>query len=169
MQLVGANARAAVMGAEELPGKSNYFIGKDPKNWRTSITNYAKVRYQGVYPGVDLVYYGNQGGQLEYDFVVAPGADPKAIGLDIATDLARAAKGGREPSLRIAANGDLVIKTNGGEVRFQKPVVYQEQFATRHSVDGRCVLRGKHGVGFEVASYDHSKPLIIDPSLSYYP
>ncbi|HEV2177809.1 MAG TPA: hypothetical protein VGW33_11520 [Terriglobia bacterium] len=73
MQLVGANPQAKVEGTDELPGKSNYFIGNDPKKWRTNVPTYAKVRYQGVYPGVDLVYYGNQG-QLEYDFVVAPGA-----------------------------------------------------------------------------------------------
>jgi hypothetical protein len=167
MKLVGANTDAAVTGDEELPGKTNYFIGKDPKTWRTNVPNYAKVRYQDVYPGVDLVYYGNQGGQLEYDFVVAPGTDPKAIALDVAADIAGSAKDGHRSSLRIAANGDLVVKTDGGEVRFQKPVVYQEQFATRHSLDGRYVLRGKHGIGFEVAAYDHSKPLIIDPTLIY--
>ena len=77
-KLVGANVKAAVTGAEELPGKSNYFIGNDPKKWRTNVPNYAKVKYASVYPGVDLVYYGNQGGQLEYDFVVAPGADPRS-------------------------------------------------------------------------------------------
>jgi hypothetical protein len=88
MKLVGANASAEVSGADELPGKSNYFIGNDPKNWRTNVPTYAKVRYQGVYPGVDLVYYGNQGGQLEYDFVVAPGADPNIITLDVGAGLA---------------------------------------------------------------------------------
>jgi hypothetical protein len=168
MKLVGANPGAAVIGAEELPGKTNYFIGSDPKKWRKDVPNYAKVRYQNVYPGVDLVYYGNQGGQLEYDFVVAPGTDPKAIALDVTADIAGRAKGaGRGSSLRIAANGDLVVKIHGGEVRFQKPVVYQEQGAARHSLDGRYVLRGKHDIGFEVASYDHSKPLVIDPTLSY--
>ena len=83
MRLVGANTSATVRGAEELPGKSNYFIGNDPKKWRTNVPTYAQVKYQGVYPGVDLVYYGNQGGQLEYDFVVAPGADPSALVLDV--------------------------------------------------------------------------------------
>jgi len=83
MRLVGANANAAVTGAGELPGKTNYFLGNDPKKWRTNVPTYAQVKYQGVYPGVDLVYYGNQGGQLEYDFVVAPGADPSAIVLDV--------------------------------------------------------------------------------------
>ena len=167
MKLMGANAGAAAVGAEELPGKSNYFIGNDPKKWRKNVPNYAKVRYQDVYPGVDLVYYGNQGGQLEYDFVVSPGADPHVVALDVVAGIAGGANRKRRSSLRIAANGDLVFKTDGGEVRFQKPVVYQEQFATRHSVDGRYVLQGKHGIGFEVPSYDHSKPLIIDPVLSY--
>jgi hypothetical protein len=83
MKRVGVNPRAAVTGAEELPGKANYFIGNDPKKWRTNVPTYAQVKYQNVYPGIDLVYYGNQGGQLEDDFVVAPGADPSAIKLDI--------------------------------------------------------------------------------------
>jgi hypothetical protein len=83
MKLVGANVKATVTGAEELPGKSNYFIGNNPKKWRTNVPTYAKVRYQDVYPGVDLVYYGNQGGELEYDFVVSPSADPSIIVLDV--------------------------------------------------------------------------------------
>jgi hypothetical protein len=86
MSLVGASESARVSGLEQLPGKSNYFIGNDPKKWRTDVANYAKVRYQNVYPGVDLVYYGNQG-QLEYDFVVAPGANPDQIKLDVMADL----------------------------------------------------------------------------------
>jgi hypothetical protein len=85
MRLVGANERAKVTGLEELPGKSNYFIGNDPKKWRTNMLNYAKVKYANVYPGVDLVYYGNQG-KLEYDFVVQPGADPRSIQLAIVSD-----------------------------------------------------------------------------------
>src|ERR1700690_1222280 len=79
MKLAGANVDAKVTGTNELPGKSNYFIGNDPKKWRTNVPTYAKVKYQNVYPGVDLVYYGNQGGELEYDFVVAPGGDPSSI------------------------------------------------------------------------------------------
>ncbi|MGH9431204.1 MAG: SBBP repeat-containing protein, partial [Terriglobia bacterium] len=130
MKLVGANAKARVTGLAELPGKSNYFIGNDPKKWRTNVPNYARVRYQNVYPGIDLVYYGNQG-QLEYDFVVAPGADPGAIVLDVAPASSRhAAKARREHGegmapLHIAANGDLVMRLNGGEIRFHKPAVYQ--------------------------------------------
>jgi hypothetical protein len=120
MKLVGANVKATVTGAEELPGKSNYFIGNDPKKWRTDVPSYARVKYEGVYPGVDLVYYGNQGGQLEYDFVVAPGADPSQIKLSFA-----GANGMRVD----AASGDLVLKVGDDEVRFQKPVVYQPAVA----------------------------------------
>ena len=138
LRLVGANHSAAVMGHDELPGKANYFIGNDPKKWRTNVPTYAKVRYHNVYPGVDLEYYGNQGGELEYDFVVAPGADPSAIALDVGARLVparlaaqslRAAGLGRPQGspLRIASDGDLVIAAEGGEVRFHKPLVYQEQ------------------------------------------
>ncbi|MGH9433410.1 MAG: SBBP repeat-containing protein, partial [Terriglobia bacterium] len=133
MKLVGANSKAAVTGLAELPGKSNYFIGNDPKKWRTDVPDYAQVRYRGVYPGIDLVYYGNQG-RLEYDFVVAPGADPRAITLDIGAGLAPPSRQtvqrlhGRAQQaapLRVAPNGDLVMRLVGGEIRFYKPVVYQ--------------------------------------------
>src|ERR1019366_6223521 len=87
MRLLGANSHAVAMGAEELSGKVNYFLGNGPTKWRTNVPTYAQVKYQSVYPGVDLVYYGDQGGQLEYDFVVAPGAYPSAIGLAINGDV----------------------------------------------------------------------------------
>jgi sugar lactone lactonase YvrE len=173
-RLVGANVKAAVSGAEELPGKSNYFIGNDPQKWRTNVPNYAKVRYQGVYPGVDLVYYGNQGGRLEYDFVVAPGADPSVVTLEVGAEGVRPAKGQRRSPLQIAADGDLVVKTEGGEIRFQKPVVYQPmrgdpkpQVQNRKLLDGRYVLLANNRVGFETRNYDKTKPLVIDPVLSY--
>ena len=80
MKLVNANPKAQIEGLERLPGISNYFIGNDSKKWRTSIPNFGKVQYRNVYPGIDLVYYGNQQ-QLEYDFMVAPGARPEMIQL----------------------------------------------------------------------------------------
>jgi hypothetical protein len=126
MKLLGANTAAKVAGLDELPGKSNYFIGNDPGKWVKQAPTYAKVRYQDVYPGIDVVYYGNQGGQLEYDFVVAPGADPSAIALDVAA-MSPSPNGGRRPPLQIDADGNLVLQTDGGEVVFHKPVVYQEQ------------------------------------------
>lgn len=192
LELVGANPAAKAVALEELPGRSNYFIGDDPRKWRAEIPNYAKVKYQDVYPGVDLVYYGNQH-ELEYDFVVAPGADPKAIRLkfearDSKLDNPNAKiqnpKLKIEPPLRVEANGDLAIETGAGAVRFRKLVVYQPsaensrpQTPDRLFVDGSYVLRRrnpkakiqnpKYEVGFEVAAYEASRPLVIDPVLSY--
>src|SRR2546430_3334333 len=114
MKLVGANQAANVTALDELPGKTNYFVGNDPKKWRTDVPTYGKVKYEGVYPGVDLVYYGNQR-QLEFDFVIAPGADPKAIRLGV--------RGADKVS--VDARGDLVLSTQGSDIRFHKPVVYQ--------------------------------------------
>ena len=177
MRLVGANRTAAVTGAEELPGKSNYFIGNDPKQWRTNVPNYAQVKYHNVYPCVDLVYYGNQSGQLEYDFVVAPGADPSAIELDVGAGLVPARTGhprGAPP--QIDPSGDLVVKSDTGEIRFQRPVVYQlainngartSDSGLRTAVQGRYTIDAQNQVRFQVAPYDHSKPLFIDPILSY--
>src|SRR5438132_8692186 len=105
MTFAGANPDPRVTGLEELPGKANYFIGSDPAKWRTSVPTYAKVHYREVYPGIDLVYYGNQR-QLEYDFVVAPGADPKKIGLGF--------KGADK--LEIDEQGELVLHVSGGAI-----------------------------------------------------
>jgi hypothetical protein len=165
MKLVGTNLAAAVMGAQELPGKSNYFIGKDPSKWRTNVPNYAQVKYLGVYPGVDLVYYGTQGGQLEYDFVVAPGADPSAIRLNIAAGGVGTAKP-RQRLLRISSDGDLVVRMEGGEIRLHKPIIYQSG-STRMVRDGHYILTASNQVRFALGPYDHAKPLIIDPVLSY--
>src|SRR5204863_5584667 len=148
MKLVGANRTAKVTGLDELPGKANYFIGNDPKKWRTDVPTYAKVQYRDVYPGIDLVYYGNQG-KLEYDFVVAPGADPNAIALAVGAGLVPApVPAGTGPAhgrpqgspLRIDANGDLVIATDGGEVRFHKPTVYQPQASKTASGNSEFII-----------------------------
>src|SRR5438128_871140 len=156
MKLLGANPAPAVAGVGELPGKSNYFVGNDPKKWRANVPTYAKIEYRDVYPGVNLVYYGNQR-QLEHDFVVSPGADPKAITL---------AFEGMD-GVAIDALGDLVLRADGGEVRLRKPVVYQEQNGQRAVIPTRYVLKAERQVAFEVAAYDATKPLIIDPVLAY--
>jgi hypothetical protein len=156
MQLVGVNPHPKVVGLNKLPGKSNYFIGNNPKNWRTHVPNYTRVRYQDVYPGVDLLYYGKQR-QLEYDFVIAPGADPNSITL---------AFDGAE-RLEINDQGDLVLHIAGGKVIQHAPVIYQEINGVNQAINGHYVLRGKHQVGFHVATYDATKPLIIDPVLVY--
>src|SRR5712671_495579 len=136
MSLVGASRKPQVTGLEELPGKANYFIGKDRSQWRTNVPTYAKVQYQDVYPGIDLVYYGNQR-QLEYDFVVAPNADPKKIVLGF--------RGAKE--LEIDAEGNLVLHAAGGDVRQHKPIIYQEIGGVRREVAGGYVRRGANRVG----------------------
>lgn len=175
MRLIGANASAQITGVNQLPGKVNYFIGNDPNKWRTNVANYSKVKYQNVYPGVDLVYYGNQR-QLEYDFIVAPGADPSAIILDVGAVSESSKRGHRDAPLRIDPNGDLVVGISPGEARFHKPVIYQPAITKRRGtrdhrqralIEGKFILQAGNQVGFKVAPYDHSKPLVIDPVLSY--
>ena len=173
LRLVGARPDAEVMGRAELPGKVNYFIGNDPKKWRTNVPTYAKVAYRDVYPGIDLVYYGNQGGQLEYDFIVAPGADPGVIALGVGADLVPAQGRPQGSPLRINASGDLDIAVKGGEVRFRTPQIYQPSsglsLVTRHSslVDGRFTLDAQNRIHFALGPYDRSRPLVIDPELVY--
>lgn len=156
MKLVGANPHPRAVGQSELPGKANYFIGNDAKKWHTNVPTYAQVELPDVYPGVDLVYYGNQQ-QLENDFIVAPGADPSSItiGFD-----------GIE-KLFLDAEGNLLLASKDGEVRFQKPLVYQELDGARREIPGGYVLKTNHQIGFHVAAYDARRPLIIDPVLSY--
>ncbi len=146
MKFIGANSNPRVTGQSEISGKSNYFIGKDPKRWRTGVTNYSKVRYQEIYQGVDLVFYGKDH-DLEYDFIVAPGADPNQIRLEF--------KGADKVS--VDAHGDLVLQTSAGELRHHKPSIYQEVNGERQKVDGRYTLQGSRRVGFELANYDRAK------------
>src|SRR5690349_7227154 len=156
MQLIGSAADPQVQGVAALPGKVNYFRGKDAAGWQTEVPTYQRVKYSAVYPGVDLVYYG-QSQKLEYDFIVAPGADPGTIKLGFA---------GVEQTT-VDAEGNLVLKTAGGPVRFQKPVIYQIDGGRRHPVEGGYVLCSPDEIGFRVGVYDRTRPLIIDPILSY--
>jgi sugar lactone lactonase YvrE len=156
MELAGAGGSMQISATEQLPGMANYFIGNDPSQWHSGVPTYARVRYTDVYPGVDLVYYGNQR-QLEYDFVVAPGADPRPIRLRFA---------GAE-ALRLDANGDLAVVAANGEIAFHKPVLYQEKNGRRQPVEGRFSLLGKNTAGFTLGRYDHSEALVIDPVLAY--
>ncbi len=155
MALDGANSSAAA-GTDPLPGKSNYFIGNDPAKWHRNIPQFARVRYQNVYPGIDLVYYGNQG-RLEYDFEVSPGADPSAIALQF-HDVEK---------LALNAQGDLVLVSGGSQVRFEAPRIYQKIGREEKAVPGRFIQRGKNRVGFALGDYDRSQTLIIDPVLAY--
>ena len=175
MRLVGSNPSSAITGVDELAAKANYFIGDDPSQWHANVPTYSKVKYEQAYPGVDLVFYGNPQ-NLEYDFVVAPGANPNIIAMDLTTNDKKSSG-----SLAIAEDGDLLINRCGDTrvacpgtdqessgIRFKKPVVYQiANGGTKMPVEGRWVLRGKNRVGFELASYDASKSVVIDPALSY--
>jgi len=143
-------------GEEKLPGKVNYFIGSDPGKWRTDLPTYAKVRYAGVYRGVDLVYYGNQR-QLEYDFLVAPGADTTSIRLNF--DGAK--------RLSIDSRGDLTLEGESGSATLRKPTLYQRIDGRQLPVSGSFRMIGANAVGFSVGKYDRTRPLIIDPVLVY--
>ena len=169
MRLVDANLQPEISGLNPLPTQVNSYRVQDPKQWQTGIPAYAKVQLQKVYPGVDLIYYGNQQ-QLEYDFIVAPGADPARIRLAIAglDETAQAA---------LTENGDLVLKIGHSEIRWHQPVIYQEIAGQRRAIDGgfKLVERPELGdksdsrieIGFRVAAYDPTRPLIIDPVLAY--
>ena len=154
MSLIGANPKANPVGLTRQPGVVSYFIGNDPKNWRRGIPTYGKVNYAQIYPGVDLVFYGNQR-QLEYDFVVAPGADPSCIAWRI--DGARAS---------VDAEGNLALSASNGPASFKKPVLYQMDGDTKTSVEGSFAVAGNQ-IRFRLGSYDHSRALVIDPVLSY--
>jgi hypothetical protein len=168
IKLLGENTRPAVSAGDELPGRSNYFIGKDPSKWHTNIPNYGTVRYQNVYSGIDLIYYGNQG-HLEFDFVVSPGTDPKLISLAVS------GTAGPAP-VEIDDRGDLIVHAEGEGIRFEKPVVYQhDKQGQKRFVEAHYVLRNTEAgdknstrdVSFDVGAYDKSAPLIIDPAVSY--
>jgi uncharacterized protein (TIGR03437 family) len=156
MKLVNANPRPEIAGQDPLPGKSNYFLGGDPGQWRTNIPHFARVHYRQVYPGVDLICHGNRG-RLQYDFVIAPGADPGVI---------RLAHEGAQQIL-VDRQGDLILKTAAGEIKQSRPVVYQETGAGREIIEGRYVRLANNRIGFRVSRYDAGRPLVIDPIANY--
>ena len=155
LKSIGANPNPKITGMDELPGKSNYFIGNDPGKWHTGIANYAKAKIEDVYPGIDLVYYGNQR-QLEYDWILAPGANPEAIRFVVESEA--------DPT--IDGQGNLVLDKDG-ELLLRKPLVYQERNGARTEVAGGFLLLGSRQVGIQVGRYDPRLPLVIDPVLSY--
>ena len=150
MNLAGSRS-AQISAAEPLPGKVNYFVGNDPARWIVGAPTYRKVDYKTVYSGIDLTFYGTQQ-QLEYDFVVAPGADAGQITLQFP---------GAAPKL--AAGGELELARG---VRFRKPVVYQVVDGRKKLVAGEYALKGDH-IQFALGAYDHAKTLVIDPVLDY--
>jgi hypothetical protein len=156
LKLVAASPSPAVSGDSPQTGRVNYFIGNDPSRWHSGITTYKAVRYANVYPGVDMMFHGNQQ-QLEYDFEVAPGADPSKIALQV--------KGAR--NLRLDASGDAVISTPLGDIALHMPVTYQGEGSLRTEIASNFELRGDGSLGFHVGDYDRSQKLVIDPVLTY--
>lgn len=162
MKLVGANPSPQITGQNEIAAKSNYFRGSDPQKWLENVSNYSRVRYKEVYPGIDHVFYGNES-ELEYDFIVAPGAetDKITVSFEGADDL------------KIANNGDLILNVGGEEIRQKKPFVYQEINGERREIAANYSIRNpgseiqNRNVGFEIGEYNRSKPLTIDPVLIY--
>ena len=130
-------------------------MGNDPAKWRRGVPQFARVRYENIYPGINLVFYGNQG-KLEYDFQVAPGADAAQAELE--------PSGAKHLQLK---DGALVIQGEAGSMQLEAPRVYQEIAGRQQPVEGRFVLRGDKRAGFAVGSYDHSRELVIDPILTF--
>ena len=156
MRAVGGNPRARIAAGSQLPGVTNYYIGTDRSKWQAGVKQYATVAYRDVYPGVNMAFHGEQR-QLEFDFIVAAGANaaPVSLGFSgaqkIATD----------------ASGNLLLSSAAGEVVLHKPVAYQERDGLRQNVSAEFVQEGNNQVGFTLGAYDHTRALVIDPALSY--
>jgi hypothetical protein len=157
LKFVGASTPTAITGRDQLPGKANYFIGNDPKQWHTNVPNYEAVEYRSVYPGVDAVFHGDSR-RLEFDFDVAPGADPHIIALEV--DGAR--------RLRLNRTGDVVLGMDGAhDLVMGKPHIYQQSPEGRREIAGHYVLSARNRIAFALNPYDRAQPLVIDPTLDY--
>ena len=155
VKFVGANAVPKLAAKDELMTQSSYFLGADPKKWRTGIPNYARVTIENIYPGIDVVYHGTQG-RLQYHFLIAPGAKPSRITLAIS--------GANDPQLD--DEGNLTLRSGQTKLRLYKPTAYQEVSGNKRSVGARYVVR--HGrIKFAFTERDGTKPLVIDPILNY--
>jgi len=156
MHLAGGNPQSQIIAGNELPGRSNYFLGNDPSQWHTNVEQYERISYRDVYPGINMAFYGVQK-QLEFDFIVAPGAIPAEIRLAVAG------------AHRIATDnfGNLILASSLGEVALHKPVAYQQKDGARQPVEARFVLQPHNQVTFEIGNYDRTRELVIDPSVTY--
>lgn len=157
MTLQGASRSAAAKGVSPLPGQVNYLVGQNKSEYKTGIPTFSKIRYSEVYPGIDVVYYGNQR-DLEYDFVVRPGARPQDIRISF--------KGGAS-RLDVDAEGNLLIQTPVGELKQRRPVVYQEHAGQRREIRGSYQIVSDNQVAFSLDRYDTDVPLVIDPVVAY--
>ena len=157
LKFVGGNPAAPVAGSSELSAKSNYFIGNDPKQWHTDVPNYSAVRYSAVYPGIDAAFHGDNR-RLEFDFDIAPGADPRVIALEV--DGAR--------RIRLNRAGDVVLVMDAAhDLVMAKPSIYQQLPEGRREIAGHYVLSANNRIAFALGPYDHAQPLVIDPTIAY--
>jgi hypothetical protein len=156
MHLVGGNLSAKVEGSGPMAGTANYFVGNDQSKWHSGVGRYARVSYENVYPGVNMAFHGAER-ELEFDFVLAPGANPAPIGIQFAGN----------QGIKTNHSGDLIISSAAGDVLLHRPVAYQEQNGAKQPVDARFVLKAGHQVSFELGDYDRSRELVIDPTVSY--
>jgi uncharacterized repeat protein (TIGR01451 family) len=156
MEFAGGNPRARIEPLEHASGATNYFLGNDPSKWRTDVSHFSRIAVRDVYPGIDFIFYGN-GRQLEYDAVVAPGADPRKIRMNLSP----------AKDVTADASGDIVIKAGGSDLRLRKPVVYQAMPGGKQMIVGSYSLKKNGEVAFEVGDYDRQKPLVIDPVIVY--
>jgi hypothetical protein len=156
LRFAGARPNVQPRAAGPQAATANYIVGLRAEQWRTNIPLYGKIKYRNLYPGIDLIYYGNQN-RLEYDLVVTPGASWRSV---------RVAFGGAK-KVEIDREGNLIVRTGSGPVKYGRPVVYQRFQGGRREVFGQYILRGRHEVGFDIGAYDPSNPLIIDPTLAF--
>jgi Cep192 domain 4/Beta-propeller repeat len=154
--LAQSNPHPKVHGLDMQPGHSNYFVGNNPAKWHRNVPQFAQVKYDGVYPGVDLVYYGNQG-RLESDYIVAPGADAQQIAIRV----------DGADNLKVNSSGDAIITTAVGEVSLHQPHAYQESHGARQEIAANYVQRGPGLVGIQVGTFDSRQTLVIDPVVGY--
>ena len=157
VRFLDASPAPKLVARDQRPGHSHYYRGNDPARWLTGVPQFGRVAYEEIYPGIDAVFYGNQR-QLEYDLVVAPGANPGRVRLSF-----EGADG-----IRLNDDGDLVLEVGNGELVQKKPTVYQETDGARRAIAGRYRLTGETTVAFDVGDYDRDQPLVIDPVLSYF-
>jgi CSLREA domain-containing protein len=156
LRLLGASSQPELRLESPLPGRINHFIGSDSARWRSNIATFAQVHYSHVYPGIDLVFHGRTG-ELEYDFVVAPGADPALIQMQFAG----------QQTAELNATGDLILHTSNGDLRQRAPILFQEADGQRQFVQGSFLAREDGTFGFNLGTYDHARSLVIDPVLVY--
>ena len=149
--------QSSLTGRDPLPGKTNYFIGNDSKQWHTNVPNYSAVEYRGIYSGVDAVFHGDNR-RLEFDFNIAPNANPQAIALEV--------QGAQH--LRLNHSGDIVLSLNHApDVILDKPHIYQPAPTGPREISGHYILTASNRIAFALGPYDHTLPLVIDPTITY--